>query len=87
MPTSESQKKASIKYNRSMDSITIRPSKQIGAEIRAAAELAGLPLQRYIIEAICQRMERDAEKPNGWYKHVDMPDPPESEKQNSGEQK
>ena len=59
MPTSESQKKANIKYNRSRESITIRPSKEIGALIRDAANAAGVPLQRYIVRACMERMVRD----------------------------
>ena len=37
MATSEAQKRANIAYNRRQDSITIRPPKDEGAEIRAAA--------------------------------------------------
>ena len=59
MPTSESQKRASIKHNKSMESITIRPSKEIGALIRDAAKAAGVPLQRYIVRACLERMVRD----------------------------
>lgn len=56
---SKAQIAANIKYNRSMDSITIRPDKETGQSIRDAASEAGLPLQRYIIQAVQERMERD----------------------------
>lgn len=56
---SKAQIAANIKYNRSMDSITIRPSKETGQSIRAAAASAGLPLQRYILQAVMDRMERE----------------------------
>lgn len=41
------------------DAITIRPRKDVGQAIRAAASEAGLPLQRYILQAIQERMERE----------------------------
>lgn len=58
--TSNEQIKASVTYNRSRDSITLRPSKPEGAEIRAAADRAGQSLQAYILEAIRQRMAQEA---------------------------
>ena len=60
MPTSEAQKRANVAYNRRMDSITLRPSKEEGAAIRQAAADAGQPLQRYVLDAVRARM--DAEK-------------------------
>lgn len=42
------------------DAITIRPRKEVGQRIRAAAEESGLPLQRYIIQAVEEKIERDA---------------------------
>lgn len=59
MPTSEAQKRANIAYNRRQDSITLRPSKEEGAEIRQAAADAGQPLQRYILDAVRARMQQD----------------------------
>lgn len=41
------------------DAITIRPRRDTGQAIRAAASEAGLPLQRYILQAIQERMERE----------------------------
>ena len=41
MAVSAAHTRASIKYNKSRDNITIRPTKEDGAEIRQAAEAAG----------------------------------------------
>lgn len=60
MAVSEAHKRASLKYNRSKDSITIRPEKQTGATIRAAAGEAGQSLQNYILQACAERIARDA---------------------------
>lgn len=62
MPISEAQKRANIAYNRRQDSITLRPSKEEGARIRKAAEDAGQPLQRYILEAVREKMEKSCTK-------------------------
>lgn len=59
---SPAQIKANIKYNKSRDSITIRPTKEDGAQIRADAAAAGQSLQAYILQACKERMERDASK-------------------------
>lgn len=55
----DAQRRAVIAYNRRQDSITIRPSKDVGASIRAAAAEAGQPLQRYILDAVAARMAAD----------------------------
>lgn len=59
MPMDERQKARNIEYNRSRDSITLRPSKEEGAKIRQAAKDAGQPLQQYVLQAVRERMERD----------------------------
>ncbi len=59
MAVSEAHKMASYKYNASRDSITIRPERSKGAEIRAAAAASGKSLQNYILDAISARMEQD----------------------------
>lgn len=59
MAVSEAHKKASYKYNASRDSITIRPERSKGAEIRAAAVASGKSLQNYILDAIDARMEQE----------------------------
>lgn len=46
-----------------LDRIVIQPEKEIGAEIRKAAQLSGQSLQGYILQAIRDRMEKEkAEK-------------------------
>ena len=52
MATSEAQKRASIEYNRRQDSITIRPSKDRGAAIRAAAVQEGKSVQAFILRVL-----------------------------------
>ena len=52
MAVSESHKRASAKWNSSRDNIMLRPSKEVGTAIRAAAEKAGLSLQNYILHAV-----------------------------------
>ena len=59
MAVSEAHKKASYKYNASRDSITIRPERSKGAEIRAAAVASGKRLQNYILDALDARMEQE----------------------------
>ena len=46
---SEAQSRASTKWNKSRDCITIRPTKEKGAEIRKAAKDAGLSVQQFIL--------------------------------------
>ena len=58
----EAKRRANIAYNRRQDSITIRPSKEEGAAIRQAAADAGQPLQRYILEAVREKMEKSCTK-------------------------
>ena len=57
----KAQIRANVAYNRRQDSITIRPSKEDGAEVRAAAVSAGQSLQGYIMQAVRERMEREKE--------------------------
>lgn len=59
---SPAQIKANIKYNKSRDSITIRPTKEDGAQIRDGAAAAGQSIQTYILQACQERRERDASK-------------------------
>lgn len=59
MMSTEAQKRASTEFNRKQDNIMIRPSKEIGAKIRAAAADAGQSVQAYVLQAIDQRMERE----------------------------
>lgn len=62
MAVSAAHTRASIKYNKSRDNITIRPTKEGGAEIRQAAEAAGQSVQGYILQACAERMQRDKTK-------------------------
>lgn len=50
---------ANVRYNKRMDAIMLRPDKDTGARIRAAAQAAGQPLQRYILDAVLSRMAQD----------------------------
>ena len=61
--TSVAKIRGNIAYNRRQDSITIRPSKDDGAQIRAAAAAAGQPVQVYIKQACFERMQRDGFTP------------------------
>lgn len=63
MPISDAQKRAAVAYNRRRDSITIRPSKDDGGVVRAAAAAAGQPVQVYIMQACKERMQRDGFTP------------------------
>lgn len=58
MPTSEAQKRANVAYNRRQDAIMLRPDKETGAAIRQAAQDAGKPLQRFILDAVLEKMGR-----------------------------
>lgn len=54
---SKAQIAANIRYNQRQDSITIRPAKDHGAEIRAAAQASGQSLQGYILQACRAAMD------------------------------
>lgn len=56
---SEAQIRASVRYNQSKDSITIRPTKEDGAAVRQAAAAAGQSVQGYIMQACSERMQRE----------------------------
>ena len=47
------------KYQAKCDAIMIRPSKEIGQEIRTAAADAGQSVQAYILQAVRDRISRD----------------------------
>lgn len=63
MAISEAKKRANIEYNKRQDNIMIRPDKEKGAQIRAAAAAAGQSVQAYILQAVAERMQREAENP------------------------
>ena len=61
MAVSEAQKKASIEYaKRSLKRIPLDVRKEKYEEISAAAEKAGVPINRYIKAAIDEKMLREA---------------------------
>lgn len=62
MAVSEKKRKSLDAYNATCDYISLRPKKDVGATIRAAADAAGQSLQGYILQAIRERMERDGNK-------------------------
>lgn len=57
--STDAQKRASTNYNRKQDNIMVRPSKEEGAAIRAAAAAAGQSVQGYVLQAVRERMERE----------------------------
>lgn len=65
MPMSEAKRQANAAYQKRQDALTIRPSREEGAQIRAAAAAAGLSVQRYILQACQERMRRDGFTPSG----------------------
>lgn len=62
----EAQKKASIKYlKEKTDSIQIRAQKGTKERWKDAAAAVGESMNQYIINAVDQRIERDAQKNEG----------------------
>ena len=63
MPMSEKERasrvRASVKWAKSRDTITLRPTKAEGARIRSAAEAAGISLQEYVLEAVRSRIQHE----------------------------
>ena len=62
MPISSARRAGNDKYNAKCDTIQIRPIRETGQEIRAAAAAAGQSLQGYILQACRERMEREHQK-------------------------
>ena len=64
MPRNLTKKAAyDVQYIRDHDNIMIRPSKDKGGAIRAAAAAAGQSVQAYVIQACFERMQRDSFTP------------------------
>lgn len=59
MSVSEAHKRASAKWNASRDNIMIRPDKEEGERIRAAAKKAKMSIQNYVLEAVREKMQKD----------------------------
>lgn len=57
MASTEAQKKASVKYNKSRDNIMIRPTKEEGAAIRACAASCGMSVQQFVLAAVRAAMD------------------------------
>ena len=47
------------KYQAKRDAIMLRPTKEEGAEIRAAASAAGKSVQAFILDAVREKMGRE----------------------------
>lgn len=62
-PTSDAQRKAVLAYQKRQDSIMLRPPKDDGAQIRAAAAAAGMSMQAWILTACAEKMQRDGFTP------------------------
>ena len=62
MPISENKKASNARYTEKCDYINVRPLKAQGQKIRTAAAAAGQSLQGYILQAVEERMKRDAQK-------------------------
>ena len=60
MTISVAKRRNNDKYNAKCMQIAIRPLKEDGEMIRAAAAASGLSLQKYIVAACRERMERDS---------------------------
>lgn len=58
--TSKAKLDGNKRHVEKLDNIMIRPYKDEGTRIRAAAEASGQSLQRYILDAVAAYMERDA---------------------------
>lgn len=54
----ECQKQAVRKYQQTRDQITLRPSKEDGAQIRQAAQDAGQSVTAYIMQAVREYMDK-----------------------------
>ncbi len=59
MAVSDAHKRASAKWNSGRDNIMIRPDKETGAAIRAAAAAAGKSVQQFILAAVEEFMSKE----------------------------
>ena len=62
MGISEKKKASNARYDEKCDIIYLKPLKARGTAIRAAAAASGQSLQGYILQAVEERMEREAQK-------------------------
>lgn len=61
MPVSDAHKRASRKWDSARDNIMIRPDKETGATIRAAAAATGMSVQQFILAAVADYMKKTQE--------------------------
>lgn len=59
MPLSEAKKAADKRYVDKLDNIMVRPYREEGTKIRAAAAVAGMSVQAYVLRAVRAWMERE----------------------------
>lgn len=59
MPVSPKKRASNDRYNERCDIIYLKPIKERGAAIRAAAAASGQSLQGYILQAVEERMARE----------------------------
>ena len=59
MAVSESKRITDARHIAKLDQIKIQPYKEEGQLIRDAAASAGVSVQRYILQAVRERMERE----------------------------
>lgn len=59
MAVSESKRITDARHIAKLDQIKIQPYKEEGQMIREAAASAGVSVQRYILDAVRERMERE----------------------------
>jgi hypothetical protein len=64
MAIDEKKRKSNDRYNAKCDFIAIKPVKERGERIRAAAAASGQSLQGYILQAVEERMEREKPEPD-----------------------
>ena len=65
MPISENKKASNARYTEKCDYINVRPLKEQGQKIRAAAAASGESLQGFCLKAIdfyMEHLEREAQK-------------------------
>lgn len=55
----EAERKAIAAYQKRQDNIMIRPTKEHGARIRQAAAAAGLSVQKFVLMAVDDWIERN----------------------------
>lgn len=61
MASTKAKLEGNARHAEKLDFIAIKPYKEEGIQIRAAAAAAGESVQGYILRAIRERMARDAE--------------------------